>query len=46
MNILSVERLKGIVTIQHCSVENQKGAITVQNIWQGRRSDFNCDIQS
>ena len=30
----SVESQQGIITIQQCSVENQKDAIAVQSLWQ------------
>ena len=32
--ILSVESQKGINDVQICSIENQKGAITVQSVWK------------
>ena len=32
--ISSVESQKGVSAGQRCSVENQKGPITVQNLWQ------------
>ena len=34
MIIPSVESQKGINDVQRCFVENQKGAIAVQNLWQ------------
>ena len=32
--ISSVERQKGVNAVQRCSVENQKGVITVQSLWR------------
>ena len=32
-SISSVECQKGIIAIQRCSVENQRGAIAVQSVW-------------
>ena len=34
MNILSVESHKGVNDVQRCSIENQKGAMAVQSLWQ------------
>ena len=31
--ISSAENQKDIITIQGCSVENQKGAIAIQSVW-------------
>ena len=31
--MLLVERQKGIITIQQCSIENHKGANAVQSLW-------------
>ena len=31
--ISSVERQKGAINIQRCSIENQKSAIAVQSLW-------------
>ena len=33
-NLLSVDSQKGINAVQRCSLENQKGTIAVQSLWQ------------
>ena len=42
--ILSVESQKDVNAVKRCSVENQKGTITVQGLWPYRPSDSQWNI--
>ena len=41
---MSVESQKGIINIQRCYIENQKGAMAVKCLWQYRPSGSQQNI--